>query len=80
MKKFVVAAAILTLPAVGLAQSAEPAKAEDKVKCRRVAETGSNARAQKVCRKTSEWRRLQEMQRKDASDLTTPSGGQRTSG
>lgn len=80
MKKLIVAAVALVLPAVALAQTPAPAKAEDKVKCRRIAETGSMARTQKVCRKESEWRRLQDTQRKEASELTTPSGGTRTSG
>lgn len=80
MKKFIVAAMALALPAAGVAQETPPAKSEDKVKCRRIAETGSHVRAQKICRKESEWRRLHDMQRKDASDFTTPTGGQRSSG
>ncbi|TMJ16372.1 MAG: hypothetical protein E6G94_04390 [Alphaproteobacteria bacterium] len=81
MKKIVLLAAMVLLPAVASAQTPQPASTDtDKVKCRRIAETGSNARFQKICRKESEWRRLQDANRREASDMTNATGGMRTSG
>jgi hypothetical protein len=80
MMKFLAAAALVILPAVAVAEGGTTAAAEDKVKCKKVAETGSMARFQKICRTEKEWRRIKEQQRKEAGDLTTPTGGARSSG
>lgn len=81
MKKILLLAAMVVLPAVASAQSPQPASTDtDKVKCRRIPETGSNARFTKVCRKESEWRRMQDDSRRNAEDITNATGGMRSSG
>lgn len=78
MMKFLAAAALVILPAVALAEGGATATAEDKVKCKRIAETGSMARFQKICRTEKEWRRIKEQQRKEADEFTTATGGMRS--
>jgi hypothetical protein len=79
MKKIALLAALVILPAVASAESPQQAGTDtDKVKCKRIAETGSNARFQKICRKESEWRQMQEANRRAADDMTSATGGTRS--
>jgi hypothetical protein len=81
MKTIVLTAALLFLPASGAAFAAEAKPAEaagEKTRCKRIPETGSNVRAQKICRTEAEWRAIREGNKKNAEDLTNATGGMKS--
>lgn len=59
-------------------ESAASAPVKEQLVCKRVVETGSHVRAQKVCRSAAEWRRIQAEERDAFGDSTsrrrTPDG------
>ena len=82
MKKLLLAAGLMALCSPSVAaepNSTSPAPGE-KMRCKRVGETGSNVRHQKVCRTEREWKMLRDKGRQEAGDLANPSGGMKTSG
>lgn len=65
---------LLATPAVSFAQTAQSAVKLDKndpqaIRCRRLEETGSLVRKQRVCKTNAEWRALSEQGNRDADDI-----------
>lgn len=48
---------------------------EDKITCRRILETGSLIKGQKVCHTRAEWAKLADLGRRDAEDLSVARNG-----
>jgi hypothetical protein len=83
MKKLLLAAGLLALSAPSFAADAPGPQGQasgEKMRCKRIPETGSNVRAQKICRTEREWNMIRDKGRKEASDLANPTGGMRTGG
>lgn len=47
----------------------------DKIVCRRILETGSLVKGQRVCHTRAEWARLADLGRRDAEDLSVAKNG-----
>ena len=83
MKKLLLAAGMLALSApvlAGEASNSPPQADGQKMRCKRIGETGSNVRHQKVCRTEREWKMIRDKGRQEAGELANPTGGMKTSG
>ncbi len=68
-----IGATILLMLASGAEPAAAPAQsAEDKVRCIRRAETGSLVKKTKICHTIAEWRRIEDIARRDGEYMTRP--------
>jgi hypothetical protein len=78
---FLVVSAIQATPAVP-ASGASPVAAAEKVRCRRVEETGSNIRGKRVCHTDAEWRALHRSNNMDLDRMRdrAPINSQRPTG
>ena len=80
MIKFVVAAALLSAPALASAEAGKPSDPAEKVRCKRQAETGSFAKVTKICRTEKQWRALRDASKEETRELQHAVGATRTSG
>jgi Spy/CpxP family protein refolding chaperone len=74
MSRILIAAGMLLIPAVAIAQTAQPVEKGEKVRCKRIGETGSHAKIKKVCRTERQWQQIRDDAKRDADELTKPTG------
>jgi D-alanine-D-alanine ligase-like ATP-grasp enzyme len=67
-------------PAAGLAETSDAASKLDKVRCKRVAETGYLAKAKKICHTEREWQEIRDAAKRETRQLQEAAGSNRTSG
>ena len=79
MLKFAILALALAQTSA-LAETKKIGDPLDKVRCKRLAETGSLAKVTKICRTERQWREIRDAGRNETRQMLDAAGSNRTSG